>query len=101
MVNGLSSSIAEPKEMITPQLREALTKQGYRLVGSHSGVKLCRWTKVRYHYHNLVSFHLMFLVLFINVEYLVFRVCCVDEEVVTNTRFMVLKVIDVWKLLPV
>ncbi|KAJ7308978.1 hypothetical protein JRQ81_008260 [Phrynocephalus forsythii] len=35
----------EPREMITPALREALTKQGYRLIGSHSGVKLCRWTK--------------------------------------------------------
>ncbi|CAG0887801.1 unnamed protein product [Darwinula stevensoni] len=33
------------KEMITPDLREALTKQGYRLVGTHSGVKMCRWTK--------------------------------------------------------
>lgn len=37
----------EPREMLTPQLREALSKQGYRLIGSHSGVKLCRWTKVR------------------------------------------------------
>ena len=35
------------KEMVTPELRKALTKQGYKLVGSHSGVKLCRWTKVR------------------------------------------------------
>lgn len=34
-----------PREMITPALRKALTKQGYRLIGSHSGVKLCRWTK--------------------------------------------------------
>lgn len=34
-----------PREMVTPLLRESLTKQGYRLVGSHSGVKLCRWTK--------------------------------------------------------
>lgn len=33
------------REMITPSLRQALTKQGYRLVGTHSGVKLCRWTK--------------------------------------------------------
>ncbi|XP_060704224.1 S-adenosyl-L-methionine-dependent tRNA 4-demethylwyosine synthase TYW1 isoform X2 [Hemiscyllium ocellatum] len=36
---------AEPREMITPALKNALTKQGYRLIGSHSGVKLCRWTK--------------------------------------------------------
>ncbi|KAG8222636.1 hypothetical protein J437_LFUL011912 [Ladona fulva] len=34
-----------PREMITPLLRESLTKQGYRLIGTHSGVKLCRWTK--------------------------------------------------------
>ncbi|KAG8263466.1 S-adenosyl-L-methionine-dependent tRNA 4-demethylwyosine synthase [Homalodisca vitripennis] len=33
------------KEMITPTLRQALTKQGYKLLGSHSGVKMCRWTK--------------------------------------------------------
>jgi tRNA wybutosine-synthesizing protein 1 len=31
--------------MVTPSLRSALTKQGYKIVGSHSGVKLCRWTK--------------------------------------------------------
>ncbi|XP_078404716.1 S-adenosyl-L-methionine-dependent tRNA 4-demethylwyosine synthase TYW1 isoform X4 [Cetorhinus maximus] len=39
------NEIAEPREMITPALRDALSKQGYRLIGSHSGVKLCRWTK--------------------------------------------------------
>lgn len=33
------------KEMVTPELRQALTKQGYKIVGTHSGVKLCRWTK--------------------------------------------------------
>eukprot|EP01091_Cochliopodium_minus_P016453 TRINITY_DN6169_c0_g1_i2.p1 TRINITY_DN6169_c0_g1~~TRINITY_DN6169_c0_g1_i2.p1 ORF type:complete len:642 (-),score=215.94 TRINITY_DN6169_c0_g1_i2:264-2189(-) len=33
------------KEMLTPSLRKSLTKQGYKLIGSHSGVKLCRWTK--------------------------------------------------------
>lgn len=36
---------AEPKEMITPMLRKSLEKQGYKLIGTHSGVKLCRWTK--------------------------------------------------------
>ncbi|XP_015151423.2 S-adenosyl-L-methionine-dependent tRNA 4-demethylwyosine synthase TYW1 isoform X2 [Gallus gallus] len=35
----------ERREMITAALRDALTKQGYKLIGSHSGVKLCRWTK--------------------------------------------------------
>ncbi|XP_069768163.1 S-adenosyl-L-methionine-dependent tRNA 4-demethylwyosine synthase TYW1 isoform X3 [Narcine bancroftii] len=41
----LKKEMGEPREMITPALRNALTKQGYRLIGSHSGVKLCRWTK--------------------------------------------------------
>merc|ERR1711959_463244 len=36
---------AGPKEMLTDPLRKALTKQGYKLMRSHSGVKLCRWTK--------------------------------------------------------
>merc|ERR1711968_388890 len=34
-----------PKQMVNDNLRKTLTKQGYRIVGSHSGVKLCRWTK--------------------------------------------------------
>ena len=29
------------------KLRGALSKQGYHLVGSHSGVKICRWTKAQ------------------------------------------------------
>ncbi|XP_062872766.1 S-adenosyl-L-methionine-dependent tRNA 4-demethylwyosine synthase TYW1 [Trichomycterus rosablanca] len=46
-MNGVATVEAEEerREMITPALREALTKQGYKLIGSHSGVKLCRWTK--------------------------------------------------------
>ncbi|CAL8466621.1 g6157 [Coccomyxa elongata] len=40
-----ADATAGPKDMLTPQLRAALGKQGYKLVGSHSGVKLCRWTK--------------------------------------------------------
>jgi tRNA wybutosine-synthesizing protein 1 len=31
--------------MVTPAQRKALTKEGYRVLGSHSAVKLCRWTK--------------------------------------------------------
>ena len=42
---GAEVEEAEKKEMVTPSLRTALTKQGYKIVGSHSGVKLCRWTK--------------------------------------------------------
>ncbi|KZV28868.1 S-adenosyl-L-methionine-dependent tRNA 4-demethylwyosine synthase [Dorcoceras hygrometricum] len=33
------------KEMVTPVIRASLQKQGYKIIGSHSGVKLCRWTK--------------------------------------------------------
>lgn len=33
------------RPMLTDTLRKSLTKQGYKLIGSHSGVKLCRWTK--------------------------------------------------------
>ena len=54
------SKKSDSKEMVTPLLRKNLTKQGvllcvsllaaspltgYRIVGSHSGVKMCRWTK--------------------------------------------------------
>lgn len=46
-MNGVKSveDEEEKREMITPALRDSLTKQGYKLIGSHSGVKLCRWTK--------------------------------------------------------
>ena len=38
---------APAKEMVpkTSPTYAALTKQGYTIVGSHSGVKMCRWTK--------------------------------------------------------
>jgi tRNA wybutosine-synthesizing protein 1 len=35
----------EPKEMVTPKQAKALKKEGYKLIGTHSAVKLCRWTK--------------------------------------------------------
>ncbi len=41
----LTNAGENQKEMITPLLRKSLEKQGYKLIGSHSGVKLCRWTK--------------------------------------------------------
>ncbi|CAN1835769.1 S-adenosyl-L-methionine-dependent tRNA 4-demethylwyosine synthase [Linum perenne] len=34
-----------PKDMVTPVIRASLEKQGYKILGSHSGVKICRWTK--------------------------------------------------------
>jgi flavodoxin len=36
-----------PPEMITPMQRRVLTKEGYQLIGGHSAVKLCRWTKAQ------------------------------------------------------
>lgn len=42
---ALNGGKEPPKEMITPLLRKSMEKQGYKLIGSHSGVKLCRWTK--------------------------------------------------------
>ncbi|CAG5127481.1 unnamed protein product [Candidula unifasciata] len=46
LANGTAGGQGDgPREMITPLLRESLEKQGYQLIGSHSGVKLCRWTK--------------------------------------------------------
>lgn len=33
------------EEQLTDRLRRDLSKQGYRLIESHSAVKICRWTK--------------------------------------------------------
>lgn len=44
--NGqLANGTGGIKEMVTPIIRKNLEKQGYKIIGSHSGVKLCRWTK--------------------------------------------------------
>ena len=44
---GGKSSESQAKEMVpkTSPTYASLTKQGYSIVGSHSGVKICRWTK--------------------------------------------------------
>ncbi|KAF3992352.1 hypothetical protein FT663_01189 [Candidozyma haemuli var. vulneris] len=41
------SAVMEPKQMVAEDspTYKSLTKQGYTIVGSHSGVKICRWTK--------------------------------------------------------
>ncbi|KAG8346959.1 putative Flavodoxin Radical SAM superfamily Wyosine base formation [Trypanosoma vivax] len=58
----------EPPEMIYPRLRENLQRQGYHLVGTHSGVKLCRWTKAmlrgrggcyKHTFYNIASYQCM------------------------------------------
>ena len=35
----------EPHEMVTKGQAKALKKEGYKLIGAHSAVKLCCWTK--------------------------------------------------------
>ncbi|KAG0151659.1 hypothetical protein CROQUDRAFT_650682 [Cronartium quercuum f. sp. fusiforme G11] len=40
-----TSEFGERKEMVSPMTRKSLTKQGYAIIGSHSAVKTCRWTK--------------------------------------------------------
>lgn len=42
---GKSANNRELKEMVTPKQAAALKKEGYRIIGTHSAVKLCRWTK--------------------------------------------------------
>ncbi|ESN96458.1 hypothetical protein HELRODRAFT_189252 [Helobdella robusta] len=42
---GKAKRSVGPIDMITPVIRHSLEKQGYKLIGGHSGVKLCRWTK--------------------------------------------------------
>lgn len=40
-------NLGNSRKMVSETQRKALTKQGYRLVGDHSAIKLCRWTKSR------------------------------------------------------
>lgn len=44
-VKKVNGNVNGEKEMVTPVIRASLVKQGYKIIGSHSGVKLCRWTK--------------------------------------------------------
>ena len=39
------STANSTREMVTKIQRKSLTKEGYRIIGTHSAVKLCRWTK--------------------------------------------------------
>ncbi|KAL7577044.1 hypothetical protein ACA910_006786 [Epithemia clementina (nom. ined.)] len=43
--NKKNNQNEEPPEMVTPSQAAALKKEGYKLIGTHSAVKLCRWTK--------------------------------------------------------
>ncbi len=33
------------REMVTKLQRKSLVKEGYKIIGTHSAVKICRWTK--------------------------------------------------------
>ncbi|MCJ1353454.1 MAG: hypothetical protein MMC33_003440 [Icmadophila ericetorum] len=45
--SSTASNLPTVKEMVpvSSPTHTALTKQGYSIIGSHSGVKICRWTK--------------------------------------------------------
>ncbi|KAF9914420.1 S-adenosyl-L-methionine-dependent tRNA 4-demethylwyosine synthase [Lobosporangium transversale] len=43
--DGRAIKPREVREMVSPLLYKSLTKQGYKIIGTHSGVKICRWTK--------------------------------------------------------
>jgi len=43
--NAEEESRAVGREMVTKLQRKALTKEGYKIIGTHSAVKMCRWTK--------------------------------------------------------
>ncbi|CAE7549070.1 tyw1, partial [Symbiodinium microadriaticum] len=42
---GMEESKQVGREMVTKLQRKALTKEGYKIIGTHSAVKMCRWTK--------------------------------------------------------
>ena len=45
VMNSSEGTSGEPKEMVTPSQAISLKKEGYKIIGTHSAVKLCRWTK--------------------------------------------------------
>ncbi|CEP10585.1 hypothetical protein [Parasitella parasitica] len=44
-VGNKPKTAPQAREMVSPMILKNLTKQGYKVIGSHSGVKICRWTK--------------------------------------------------------
>ncbi|EPY22786.1 tRNA wybutosine-synthesizing protein 1 [Strigomonas culicis] len=67
---GGSSSAAprEPRPLLYPRLQKNLEKQGYKIIGTHSAVKLCRWTKnmlrgrggcYKFSFYNIKSYQCM------------------------------------------
>lgn len=44
-VEPATSTKVPEREMVTKLQRKALTKEGYKIIGTHSAVKMCRWTK--------------------------------------------------------
>jgi len=44
-LTNTTGEVLPRREMVTKLQRKALTKEGYRIIGTHSAVKICRWTK--------------------------------------------------------
>lgn len=40
-----TTSSSSNLEMVTKLQRKSLVKEGYKIIGTHSAVKICRWTK--------------------------------------------------------
>lgn len=40
-----TTEVKTGRDMVTKLQRKALTKEGYKIIGTHSAVKICRWTK--------------------------------------------------------
>jgi hypothetical protein len=78
---GLKKNVSTdktPKKMVTPKLRASLEKQRYKIVGSHSGVKVRKAGWLEYLYCRFVDG---------------LKACFVEEVVVINIPFMELKAI--------
>ena len=56
---AVAAGTKPPPEMLTPAQRASLTKEGYQLIGSHSAVKLCRWTKAQLRGRGCVRAHVL------------------------------------------
>ena len=70
--SAAASKPDERREMATKLQKKALSKEGYKLIGSHSAVKLCRWTKhqlrgrggcYKHTFYGITSYQVNFMIL--------------------------------------
>ena len=68
IIGGMGVRNKKKGKLVYPRLEKNLTKQGYTVLGSHSAVKLCRWTKsmlrgrggcYKHTFYNISSFQCM------------------------------------------